>query len=84
MAEFDFIRTPIELTMICYFWKSLKFYIKVEIEQQNWELANFKEMEQKTINTKTKADLRFSIMVWDSDIYCSKNHRFSNSTTSKI
>ena len=45
---------------------------------------NFEEMVQKTVNIEAKVGLRSSIIVWDSDIYCLKDHRFSNSTTSKV
>ena len=49
--------------MICYFQKSLKPSIKVEIEQQNRALASLKEMVQKAINAKAKIGLKFSIIV---------------------
>ena len=38
----------------------------------------------KAVNVKAKAGLRSSIMIRDSDIRCSKGHRFSYSTASKM
>ena len=41
-------------------------------------------MVQKTVNAKTKAGLRSSTMVWDSDARCPKGHRPSHNTFSKV
>lgn len=38
-------------------------------------------MMQKAVNTKAKAGLKFSIMVQDSDIYCSRGYCSSNTTS---
>ena len=70
--------------MICYFQEGLKPSIKVKIEQQDWESVNFEEMVQKAVNAKAKAGLRSTTMVRDSDIRCSRGHRPSNNTTSKM
>ena len=70
--------------MICYFRKSLKCSIKVEREQQDRESIDFKEMVQKTVNAETKAGLRSSIMVRDSDARCPRGHRSSHNTFFKV
>ena len=70
--------------MICYFREDLKTSIKVEMEQQDRESPDFKEMVQKEVNAEVKAGLRSSTMVWDSDIRCPRDHRPSNSTASKV
>ena len=49
--------------MICYFWQSLKSFIKVKIEQQDRESINFEEMVQKAVNAEAKAGLRSSTMI---------------------
>ena len=70
LAEFDFIRTLNELTMICYFWEELKPFIKVEMEQQDREFINFEEIVQRIVNAEAKAGLKSSNMVRDLDIRC--------------
>ena len=70
--------------MICYFRKGLKPSIKVEIEQQDRESMDFEEMVQRAVNAESKAGLRSSAMVRDSDIRCPRGHRPSNSTASKV
>ena len=70
--------------MIYYFWEGLKPSIKVEIEQQDRESIDFEEMMQKTVNAESKAGLKSSTMVRDSDIHCPRGHRPSNSTASKV
>ena len=44
LAEFDSVGAPDKLTMIRYFWKGLKPFIKVEMKQQDWASISFKEM----------------------------------------
>ena len=70
--------------MICYFWKNLKPFIKVEIKQQNQESVNFEEMVQRAVNAEAKAGLRSIIMVEISNIYCPQSHCPFNNTTSKM
>ena len=70
--------------MICYFRESLKPSIKVEIEQQNWESMDFKEMVQKAINTEANVDLKSNIMAQNSHIHYPRGHCPSNSTVSKV
>ena len=41
-------------------------------------------MVQRAVNAKAKAGLKFSIMVWDSDICYLRGHRPSNSTALKV
>ena len=70
--------------MICYFREGLKPSIKVEMEQQNREFIDFEEMVQKAVNAESKAGLKSSAMVRDSDIRCLRGHRPSNSIVSKV
>ena len=70
--------------MICYFRKGLKLFIKVEMEQQNRESMDFKEIVQKVVNVKAKTGLRSSIIVRDLDIRCLRGHRPSHNTSSKV
>lgn len=70
--------------MICYFRKSLKLSVKIEIEQQDQKAISFEEIMQKAVNAKSKASLRSSIIVHNSDIYYPRGHCHSNSTTSKV
>ena len=44
----------------------------------------FEEVVQKAVKLKAKVGLRSSTMVWDLDIRCPRDHRFFNSTASKI
>ena len=84
LSEFDPIRTPDELTMICYFREGLKPSIKVEMEQQDRESMDFEEMVQRAVNAKSKAGPRSNTMVRNSDICCPRGHRPFNSTASKV
>ena len=70
--------------MICYFREGLKPSIKVKMEQQDWESVNFEEMVQRAVNVETKAGLKSTTMVQDSDIHCPQGHSPSNNTTSKM
>ena len=70
--------------MICYFREGLKPSIKVEMEQQDWKTMDFEEMVQRTINVESKASLRSSAMVRDSDICCLRGHHHSNSIALKV
>lgn len=70
--------------MICYFEKSLKPSIKVEMEQQNRKVVNFKKIVQRVVNAETKAGLKSNTMVRDLDIYYSKGHCLFNNITAKV
>ena len=84
LSEFDPIRTPDKLTMICYFREGLKLSIKVEMEQQDRKSMDFEEMVQRTVNAEDKAGLRSSTMVRESDARCLRGHRPSHNTSSKV
>ena len=84
LSEFDPIRTPNKLTMICYFREGLKPSIKVKMEQQDRESMDFEEMVQQAVNTEAKAGLRSSTMVRDSDACYPRGHRPSHNTSSKV
>ena len=45
---------------------------------------DFEEMVQRVVNAESKAGLRFSAMIQDSDIRCPRGHRPSNRTASKV
>ena len=70
--------------MICYFREGLKFSIKVEMEQHDWESMDLEEMVQRTVNAEAKAGLKSSTMVRESDAPCPRIHRPSHNTSSKV
>ena len=72
------------MTIIYYFQKSFKFFIKVKIKQQDQASINFKKIVQRAVNIKAKISLRSSIIVWDLDIYYFKDHYLSYSISSKV
>ena len=84
LAKFDIIKAPNESTMIHYFWEDLKPSLKNEIKQQNRVLTSFKEMIQRAVNAKAKADLRLSIMIRDAVSHCSRSHCPSQKTSAKV
>ena len=45
---------------------------------------DFEEMMQRAVNEEAKIGLRLSAIVRDLDIYCSRGHRPSNNTASKV
>ena len=70
--------------MICDFWKSLKLFIKVEMEQQDCESMNFEEMVQRAVNAEAKAGLKSSTMVRNLDARCPSGHRLSHNISYKV
>ena len=54
------------------------------MEQQDLASTSFKEMMLRTVNTKAKAGLRSSIMIRNADSYCSRGHRPSQNTSTKM
>ena len=70
--------------MICYFRESLKLFINVEMEQQDRDSIDFKEIVQKAVNAEAKAGLKSSTMVRESDARCSRDHRPFHNTFSKV
>ena len=84
LSEFDPIRSPNKLTMICYFREGLKPSIKVEMEQQDQESMDFEEMVQRAVNVEAKVGLRSSTMVRELDARCPRGHRPSYNTSSKM
>ena len=84
LSEFNPIWTTNELTMICYFWKGLKPFIKIEMEYQNRETMDFEEMMQRAVNAEAKAGLKSSTMDQNSDVHWPRGHRPSHNTSSKV
>ena len=78
------IGAPNESIMIHYFQDGFKPSIKVEIEQEDRASTSFKEMVERAVNAKAKADLRSSIMLRDADSHCSRNYRPSQNTSIKV
>ena len=70
--------------MFCYFREGLKPSIKVEIEHQDRESNDFEEMLQRIVNAESKAGLKSSTMIQDSDIRYLQDYRSSNSIASKV
>ena len=55
--EFNPVTIPTKSTMVRYFEESLKSSIKAEIDQDNTQLVDYKELVVKTVRAKTKAGL---------------------------
>ena len=72
------------MTIICYFWKSLKPSIKVKIKQQDQVLTSFQEIVQRAVNAKAKAGIKSSTIVWDSDTRCPRGYCSFHNTSSKV
>ena len=54
------------------------------MEQQDQASTSFKEMVQKAVNAKAKADLKSSIMVRNADSRCLRGHCLSQNTSTKV
>ena len=54
------------------------------MKQHNWASTKIEEIVQRAVNAKAKADLRSSIMVWDSNARCPKDHHLSHNTSLKV
>ena len=54
------------------------------MEQQDRASTSFEEMVQRAVNAEAKAGLRSSIMVWDADSRCPRDHRPSQNTSTKM
>lgn len=82
--KFGIIGTPNKPTIICYFQKSLKSSIMIEIKQQDLALTSFKKIIQRIVNADTKTSLKSSVMVQNLDAYCSKSYYPPQNTSSKM
>ena len=56
--EFDPIAAHTESTIVRYFKEGLKSSIKAEIDQDNTQLVNYKELVVKAIRAKAKVGLQ--------------------------
>lgn len=63
MIEFEIAIAPTKSTMVRYFQKGPKLFIKAEIDQDFIQLNDYEELIAKTVKTKTKADLQPSFYI---------------------
>ena len=61
--EFDPAATPTKSTMVRYFEEDLKPSIKAEIDQDNPQLVDYKELVAKAIMAKAKSGLQPSFYI---------------------
>ena len=66
--EFDPTATPTESTMVRYFEKGLKASIKAKIDQDASHLDDYEELIAKMMRAETKAGIRPSSYVRETDI----------------
>lgn len=57
LIEFDLSVSPTESTMIRYFYEGLKPFFKAEIDQNNIQLVDYKELVAKLVRAEAKASL---------------------------
>ena len=55
LIEFDSVAASTESTMVRYFEKALKSFIKAEIDQDTSHLGNYEELVVKAVRAKAKA-----------------------------
>ena len=70
--------------MVRYFEKSLKPSIKAEMDQDNSQLINYEELIAKAVRAKTKAGLRPSSYVRETDLSCLRGNRPAHTTAYKV
>ena len=68
LLKFDPVATPTEVTMVRYFEEGLNPSIKAEIDQDNSQLINYKELVAKAMRAEAKAGLRPSYYVRETDL----------------
>lgn len=71
--KFDSDRALEENTMIQYFWKGLKFLVKVQIEQHSRELDSFKKIIKKAFDVETKIIFILCSYTYETDQYCAQS-----------
>ena len=81
MIEFDPVAAPTESTIIRYFEKGLKSFIK---DHNAFHLDNYKELVAKAVKAKTKAGLRPSFYIQKTDQQVLQWHWPVHTTTHKI
>ena len=84
MIEFDLVAAPTELTIVRYFEKNLKPYIKAEIDQDTTHLDNYEELIAKAVKTEAKAGLQPSFYVRKTDIQVLQRSQPAYTTAHKV
>ena len=70
LIEFDLVAAPTEVTMVRYFEEGLKLSMKTEMNQDNFQLVDYKELVVKVLRAKAKVDLRPSSYMQKIDLNC--------------
>ena len=82
--EFDPAAGPTKSRMIRYFEEGLKPSIKAEINQDATHLADYEELVAKAVKAKTKAGLRLSSYIQETDIQVLRENRPAHTTAHKV
>ena len=70
--------------MIRYFEEGLKPSIKAEIDQDDFQLIDYKELVAKAVRAEAKAGLRPSSYVRETDLCCLRGNRPAHTTAHKV
>ena len=65
--EFDLVTVSTESTIVRYFKKYLKPFIKAEMDQDSTHLDNYEKLVAKVIRAKTKAGLQPSFYIQETN-----------------
>ena len=84
MLEYDPVVAPTEVTMVRYFEESLKPSIKAEMEQDDFQLVDYKELVAKAVRAKAKAGLRPSSYIRETDLWYRRENRPAHATAHKV
>ena len=84
LLEFDPVAAPTEVTMVWYFEEGLKPSIKVEMNQDNFQLINYKELVSKAVRAKATAALRPSFYVRETDLNYLQGSQPAHTTAHKV
>ena len=84
MLEFDPVATPTEVTIVWYFEEGLKPSIKAEIDQDDSQLIDYKELVSKAVRANAKAGLQSSSYMRETDLNYLRGSWPAYTTTYKV
>ena len=84
LIEFDQAAAPTESTMVRYFEKGLKPFIKAEMDKNAIHLDNYEELVMKAVRAKAKAGLQPSSYVRETDIQVFRGSQPAHATAHKV
>ena len=70
--------------MVTYFEKGLKPSIKAEMNQDNSQLIDYKELIAKALKAEAKVGLRLSSHMWETNLSCLWGNRPAHTTAYKV